>query len=51
MKTSVNVLLAILVLFVVISLIIEPLTTANFFAGLTIMCISSTSFLLLNKNN
>jgi hypothetical protein len=50
MKTIINYLLLVLVLTVVTSLIIEPLTTANFCAGLTLMCISSLSFLILNKD-
>lgn len=49
MKNIVNILLAILVITVVISLIIEPLTDANFFAGGALMCIASASFLLFNR--
>jgi len=51
MKKIIYILLAILMLTVIYSLITEPLTTDNFLAGMSLMCIAGTSLLLLNKQN
>lgn len=49
MKTTINILLLILIFAVVISILIEPLTTTIFFAGSYIMITATVSFLILNK--